>query len=202
MSDETRQTDMALLQGCLAGDPEAAEAFVRRFSNLVYSAVRQTLIRKGVWYRTQDLEGFHNSVFLSLFENRCKKLRQFQGKNGCSVATWVRTVAVRLMLNQLRKQGMDSVAGQKQRISLDALAEMRDAGPDPGQVREKTEQQELIARAMETLPARDRLLLKLHFEQALSLPQVAAAMGISVQNAYTIKHRAIGRLKERVWALM
>jgi RNA polymerase sigma factor (sigma-70 family) len=51
---------------------------------------------------------------------------------------------------------------------------------------------------VEKLPPRDRLFLRLHFEQGLLIAEVAEAMGLSVDHAYTIKHRAIKRLKSIV----
>jgi len=38
----------------------------------------------------------------------------------------------------------------------------------------------------------------LHIEQELSVPKVASIMQISIKNAYTIKHRAMDKLKECV----
>ena len=40
--------------------------------------------------------------------------------------------------------------------------------------------------------------MRLHFDQGLSMAEVANAMQITVENAYTIKHRAIQRLKFHV----
>jgi RNA polymerase sigma factor (sigma-70 family) len=51
---------------------------------------------------------------------------------------------------------------------------------------------------MKNLSPRDRLFMKLHFDQGLSAAEVAAAMQVSVENVYTIKNRAIQRLKTQV----
>jgi DNA-directed RNA polymerase specialized sigma24 family protein len=40
--------------------------------------------------------------------------------------------------------------------------------------------------------------MKLHIDQGLPVEDVASALGISVQNAYTVKHRAIQRLRAYV----
>ena len=92
--------DRALLSRCFSGDREAEETLVRQYSNLVYSAVQRTLMMRHVPYNSQDLEDLHNTIFLRLFEAQGKKLRQYQGKNGCSLATWIRTVAVRTVLEE------------------------------------------------------------------------------------------------------
>ena len=94
--------DRELLSKCVSGDRTASEMLVRRFSDLVYRAVQYTLMAKHVSFNRHDLEDLHNTVFLRLFEQGCKKLRQYQGKNGCSLASWIRMIAVRTVLDHLR----------------------------------------------------------------------------------------------------
>jgi len=78
--------------------------FVRQFSDLVYKSIQATLLVTQVRFNKQDLEDMHNTVFLQLFEDKCKKLRQFEGRNGCSLASWIKLVAGRIVLNYVRKK--------------------------------------------------------------------------------------------------
>jgi RNA polymerase sigma-70 factor (ECF subfamily) len=190
--------DRDLLSRCFSGDGEAAENLVRRFSNLVYKAVQHTLIVKHVRFNKQDLEDFHNTVFLRLFEHGCKKLKQYRGKNGCSLATWIRLITVRTVLDNLRKKGVDSIARRDTQITLDEAYGLKGDEHDGLALLERAEQEQLLREGMQNLPPRDRLFMKLHFDQGLSVAEVAAAMQVSVENVYTIKHRAIQRLKTQV----
>jgi RNA polymerase sigma-70 factor (ECF subfamily) len=190
--------DRDLLSRCFSGDGEAAENLVRRFSNLVYQAVQHTLIVKHVRFNKQDLEDFHNTVFLRLFENGCKKLKQYQGKNGCSLATWIRLITVRTVLDHLRKKGVDSIARRDTQITLDEVYGLKGDECDGLTLLERAEKEQLLREGMQNLPPRDRLFMKLHFDQGLSVAEGAAAMQVSVDNVYTIKHRAIQRLKTQV----
>jgi len=113
--------DRALLSRCFSGDREAEETLVRQYSNLVYYAVQRTLMMRHVPYNSQDLEDLHNTIFLRLFEAKGKKLRQYQGKNGCSLATWIRTVAARTVLDHLRKRGVNGIAAQDRKIPLEEI---------------------------------------------------------------------------------
>ena len=63
---------------------------------------------------------------------------------------------------------------------------------------ERAEKEKLLREGMKNLSPRDRLFMKLHFDQGLSAAEVAAAMQVSVENVYTIKNRAIQRLKAQV----
>ena len=190
--------DRDLLSRCFSGDGEAAENLVRRFSNLVYKAIQHTLIVKHVSFNKEDLEDFHNTVFLRLFEHGCKKLKQYQGKNGCSLATWINLITVRTVLDHLRKKGVDSIARRDTQITLDEVYGLKGDECDGLALLERAEKEQLLREGMQNLPPRDRLFMKLHFDQGLSVAEVAAAMQVSVKNVYTIKHRAIQRLKTQV----
>jgi RNA polymerase sigma factor (sigma-70 family) len=190
------EEDRRLLARFLSGDRSAAETLVRRFSNLVYRAVQHTLLTKHVPFEKHDLEDLHHTVFLQLFEQGHKKLRQFRGENGCSLASWIRLVAVRIVLNELRKKGVDSIARQQMQVPLEEISELKGTQEEASALMLKAEQEHLVKEGLKNLPPRYRLFVKLHFFQGLSLEDVAGAMQLSRENAYTIKHRAIQRLRE------
>ena len=190
--------DRGLLAKCFAGDREAGEALVRRFSNLVYQAVQHTFIVKHVRYTKEDLHDLHNIVFLRLFEEGGKKLRQYQGKNGCSLATWIRLIAVRTVLDHLRKKGVDSIAFRDALIALDEVYGLKEDECHGMALLEMAEKERLLREGIQNLSPRDRLFMKLHFDQGLPVAEVAAAMQVSVENVYIIKHRAIQRLRAQV----
>ena len=187
--------ERCLLAKCLEGDKEAAEIFVKRFSGLVYYSVRRTLVVKGVPFSNEDLEDLHNTIFLNLFERNARKLRQYKGKNGCSVASWLRVVAVRTVLNRLRRKGFDGAVRPGKQIPFGdlSLKDREDLGALA--LMERAEQKRIIREAIQILAPRDRLFVRLFFGEGLPVEEVAEALGISVQNAYTVKHRAIQRLK-------
>jgi RNA polymerase sigma factor (sigma-70 family) len=187
--------DQQLLSKCLEGNKKASETLVRRFSNLVYQSVQYTLMAKHVSFNRHDLEDLHNTIFLRLFEKECKKLRQYQGKRGCSVATWIKTIAVRTVLDHLRKKGVDAIASQKDRVPLEKLPELKADWVEFGAEQEKVEQKHLLQAGMKRLSPRERLFMRLHFDQGLSMAEVADIMQLSIGNIYTIKYRAIQKVK-------
>ena len=87
------------------------------------------------------------------------------------------------------------MAWQTKRYSLDELPELKGAEDGPWARMKKTEQNRLIKAGIKELPPRDRLFIVLHFEKGMTINEVAKTMQLSVDNAYTVKHRAIQRLK-------
>jgi len=189
------EEDRQLIAKCLSGDRGAWETLVRRFSNLVYQTVRNTFLTKQIPFNKQDLEDFHNTVFLRLFEQGCAKLKLYQGRNGCTLASWIRIVTVRIVLNHLRKKGVDGPLWEKKKTPVEELSWLRGEDQGPLALMESAEQEKLVHEGMESLAPRDRLFMKLHVDQGLAVEEVADAMQISVQNAYVVKHRAVERLK-------
>jgi len=186
-----------LLSKCLSGDRKSSENFIRRFSSLVYKSVQYTLMTKQVSFSKQDLEDLHHTVFLKLFEREFSKLRQYKGKNGCSLASWIRIITVRTVLDHLRNKGYDAMGWQNRRIPLDQLPELRFDEFDIESRLETIELNRLLQVCIERLSPRDRLLIKLHFYQGFPLSEVAEIMQLSINNAYTLKHRAVQRLKSQ-----
>jgi RNA polymerase sigma factor (sigma-70 family) len=196
------EEDRQLLSRCIAGDRRSYDTFVKRFSNLIYQSIRNTLIIKEISFTNQDLEDLHNTAFLQLFEGRLKKLRQYKGKNGCSLASWIRLVTIRIVLNQLRKKGVDGISWKIKQIRLEDLYDLREDDKNAWALLEGSEQERLLQEGIRNLYPRDRLFMKLHFERELSIQEVAKTMGLSVQNIYTVKNRTIQRLKSHVISVL
>ncbi|MBW2027848.1 MAG: sigma-70 family RNA polymerase sigma factor [Deltaproteobacteria bacterium] len=202
MTDQNpeRADDLRLLAACISGDRGSWRVFVQRFSNLIYQTVRRTCASKHVSLINQDIEDLHNTVFLNLFEEKCKKLRQYRGKNGCSVASWIRLVTVRVVLNQVRKKGPDALAWKQRSLPLEEIPELRVDSPNPLLMMEAQERERIVKEAFRKLPSRDKIFVRLHFEEQLPIEEVAEALGVSTRTAYTVKHRAIKKLKTIVAA--
>lgn len=186
--------EKSLLIGCCKGDRRAQEAFVHRFSNLVYNTVLNTFKAKNAAWQPQDVEDLHNTVLLRLLENNCKRLRQFQGRNGCSLGSWIRIIAVRTVIDHLRSS-RDALSRTIAQDSVDLIRNLQADVVEPLQLMDRARQEESLHRGLQALLPRDRLFIKLHCLKGLSIPEVAGILSISENNAYSIKHRAIRRLK-------
>jgi RNA polymerase sigma factor (sigma-70 family) len=190
--------DQALIARCLSGSRDAMELLVRTFSNSVYRSTQYALKSKEIRYSREDLEDLHNSVFLSLFEDGCRKLRQYKGENGCSLATWIRLITVRTVIDYLRKMRTDAL-GVRKKMPIEFLESFRSDEPDLMADMERDEQWRLIKDGMKDLLPRDRLFLTLHCEDGLSTSEIADLMDIPRENVNSIKHRAIKRLRKAVF---
>lgn len=189
--------DRELLERCIAGDRRAWCRFVERFSRYVYYLIQRTDQKYGAGLSEADVADAHNDVFIAFLEDDKRRLRAFEGRNGCSVRSWVRLITIRKTLDLLRKR--------KVHLSLDVDDEERrpieltDEGPDPFEAllsaRQSARRAQLTA-LIEQLSASDRLLLDLLYNQKLSVDAATAVLRIKRGALYTRKTRVIKRLRK------
>ncbi len=190
-------TDQDFISGCIDKDAEVQELFAKQYSNLVYKTIRSVLKRDNIPRQRLDVDDLHNLVFTNLFENRCRKLRQFQGKNGCSLSSWIKIITVRIVLISLRRR-RDVMTRPEKLFTIDTMGELHAAIPDPLELVEKAEQYQLVEDGVKMLSTREQLFFKFYYIKELSIRKTAEVLGISEANAYTLKHRLIKRLKIKV----
>lgn len=183
-----------LLIRCFNGNPQAQADFVTRYSDLVYYTVLRTLRTKSPGWQAQDIEDLYQTVFLLLLERQCKRLRQFRGKNGCSLRSWVRMIAVRTVIDHLRSR-KDALSHSDALDAASLLLNLPGDLVDPVDLLDRAQQMDRVREGLRSLVPRDRLFIKLHCFKEMSIQEVAEVLGVSENNAYTIKHRALKRLK-------
>ncbi|MGQ9531329.1 MAG: FliA/WhiG family RNA polymerase sigma factor [Desulfotomaculales bacterium] len=70
--------------------------------------------------------------------------------------------------------------------------------PDPLALLEEAEARELLARAVEELPERDRLVLALYYQEGLTLKEIGRVLDVSESRVCQLHGRAIARLREKL----
>jgi RNA polymerase sigma factor (sigma-70 family) len=97
------EQEKTLLAGCVTGDKAAWDAFVRQYSGLIYHTIKST----AALYRAETSQDFADDlfqeIFLSLVKDDFLQLRRFRGDRGCTLASWLRMIAARRTISQLRK---------------------------------------------------------------------------------------------------
>ena len=181
------EKEKTLLAGCVKGDKAAWNAFVLQYSKLAYSTIRKTLTLHHALAQDDIVEDLHQDFFLSLCENDFRKLRQFKGDRGCSLASWLRVIASRVTVDFLRL---------KRPITVEVPETLASDQPDPPNTLVDREEERQITEALEGLSPRDRLFVDLHFYRGLPAEDVAAILNVSVAAVYTLKSRLLDKLRE------
>lgn len=193
--------DQELLARCVSNeDPGAWELFVRKYSNLIWGSLHKTFRSYSFHYSPEDIEDAYSTVFLSLVEHDFKKLRQFEGRNACTLSTWLAVVAVRKAIDHMRKQKkhfhiisledesrlLDSIADKKHNIETLLMEQQTSAA---------------LEKMIAALTPKEKQLYDLQYRNCLSPEETAEALKISVTSFYTRKHRLIEKMKKMMQGL-
>jgi len=181
------EKEKTLLAGCLNGEKRAWDAFVLQYSSLVYHTIRKTLSLYHVEARQELIEDLFQEFFLRIVQDDFRKLRQFRGERGCSLASWLRLVATRLTIDFLRQQRPPTV---------EVPDSLPSAQPDPSDSLMDNEQASRLSQALEGLPPRDRLFLEFYYHKGVPPEEIAAILKVSVSAVYTQKSRLLAKLRE------
>ena len=104
---------------------------------------------------------------------------------------------VNLRTSNVRVVSLQSLADSNMAGNDEKLWELADDDPniDPDSVAEETMVRGLLAEAVEMLPERERMIVRLYYMKSQSLKSIGAALGISESRASQLRHRAIRRLR-------
>lgn len=186
--------DHNLIQRCLAKEAKAWDEFVERYSRLIYDAIVRTFERYGHPRQQDVLADLHNDIFVLIIEEDCRVLRQFEGRNGCQLGHYLRTVSVRRAVDFLRKI--------KPTVSLDddmfdgpGTVQIPHRNPDASVSLIKQEQNETLRLLMNRLSQSDREFCQLMMIEGLNPEQVSKKLKISIDYFYVRKKRLIEKLR-------
>ena len=176
------------LSACLAGDGAAWDAFVERFSGVIYAAVMRAFKAHGKTTQ-DDLEDTAQDVFVRLIKDDYKLLRSFDPAKA-SITTWLTIVARSVAIDRLRRKTPPTTPLGQAHLHL--------ADPAAGGA---TDHQPLLASLPpDLLSARQKLVLSLIFDRQMEVPQIAQFLGVDEQTVRSTKHKAIQKLRDHLGA--
>ena len=181
------EAEKTLIAGCLHGDKAAWDGFVLQYSGLIYHTIRKT----AAFHRAETPQDFADDlfqeIFLALVKDEFLQLRKFRGDRDCTLASWLRMIAARRTIDQLRK--LSRPANSAEELLYNQITEESDSDTIDDQLQE-------LNKALSELPSRDRILIDLCFRQNLPVQDVAAILHLSVGAVYTQKSRILAKLRE------
>ena len=189
MTGSLNPDDAGLLDRCVRRLPDAWEEFLGRYREVLDRAARATLLRVLGSSRDDDVEAVVEAALEALVKDEFRALRSFAGRS--SLGGYLQAITTRIALNYIR--------GERRKGWL--RFRPLDAAADAPAVEPSTEDPQRIAalrRALEKLPPRDQLILKLFHLDGAGYKEIAALMGLSM-NAVS---PALIRARQKIRALL
>jgi len=183
------EEDFKLLARFKKGDQQAFELLVRKYKMVVFNTVYS------IMGNTQEADDIAQEVFLKVYT----KAGSFKGES--SFSTWLYRITVNRCVDELRKRKIKIISyetefSQDEKLRLkDVLASREE---DITEDLRKKELQDVIQKAMNSLPEKDRIILTLKEIEGLSYNEISKAMEISLGKVKIWLFRARQKLKEKL----
>lgn len=186
------KTDRSLIDAHIKGDSTAFGELVRRYGDNLLSYLTRICGNREL---AED-------VFQETFKRVHEKAHTFHGSR---FKSWLYKIATNVAIDCFRRIKQVRVISFERRGDCDGencnvanAVTVADDSYEPLQEAIKTENKEKVRRAIELLPARQRVTLVLAYYQQLSYPQVADVLGCSIGTVKTQMYRALRTLADRL----
>jgi RNA polymerase sigma factor (sigma-70 family) len=177
----TEHSDLLFAKYCADDAPGKRQQLVEKYHDCVRRTVASVIGRQN---GNKDAQGMIDDVtqdvFVSLLENDCKKLRTFQAKKGCSLKTWLCTVAARRTINELRRAALRDTL-QSSDAQIPHFPDTRCADKDLL----NSEIAAFFQSALSTFSNKDRLVFRLIFEDSIGYREAAVVCRMTKGALYT-----------------
>lgn len=189
---------LAFLARCHEGAPGIRDEFLEAYGPLVRFAMSSVLRQRGVRLDNDEAEDLFQSLIVAFFDRDCRRLKMYDGRGGASFPTFVRVCATRQTLDHLRHLRRQPVFVRDEptpsgKPSL--FDEMAAPGPGPEAAAATEETLRRLRDLIQTLPAREQLLIRLHFLEGQSIPEVARVLGATDNATHVLKSRLRAKLR-------
>lgn len=188
--------DLKFIQGCLKGDKQSWTEFISRYSRLIYNYIYSVLKVKGFNVSPEQVEDIFQEIFHLLIKDNYKKLATYQGKNGCSLASWLRQVTINFTIDYLRKL--------KAIISLDAEDEdgftlgdtLKDFSSGAIEFLNDQDRRKTLQECISLLESDEQYFLELFLNQGLTLEEIKEYLKINRGAVDMRKSRIFQKLQD------
>ena len=181
--------ELALVRAAKGGDISAFEQLVKRYDRNIFRLAQH------ITQNREDAEDVVQEAFLKAYTH----LNGFQEQS--KFYTWLVRIAVNESLMKLRRRRADKTVSLDQEIETEDNSmprEVADWSPNPEQVYNQAEMNEILTKTIGGLPGGFRTVFVLRDVEGLSTEETAEALQLSVPAVKSRLLRARLQLRERL----
>lgn len=196
MAESHDKNDLRLVEACLQKDLAAWANLVKKYSPLVYISIENRLKKYGISASHHDLEDIRQNIFADIW--RCNKLEAVINRN--DISYWISILSGNAAIEYFR--GTSARQAQKtvsifEKIDERELSEILPSqNLSPKDELAKAEIKVRVEEAIELLPDREKLMVKLHFIYDKKYHEIADILGVPAGTVSSYIKRAKEKLKK------
>jgi len=189
--------DLSTAKLLVAGGQLAWADFCSKHTTLVYSAIRGTLARYGLFtVSNDDVDDVHAGILACLIDDDYRRLRQFKGE--CSLASWLHLISVRRTIDYIRSRPPDAIPLDQPSADgelIGAPEQPDEHSLSPQERLLEKESIEVVRQCVAALSPRERTVLA-YYCDGRSAEDVGRIMHIKPNHVYQLQHRALQHVRE------
>jgi len=188
--------DLEYVQKCVKGDKLAWDEFLQKYSRLIYNYIYNVLNSKSQAYALEHTQDVFQEIFSVLIKDNFKKLKSFRGRNGCTLASWLRQVTVNFTIDYLRKQKPAVSLEEQIGEGLTLKDSLPHDSPQALDMLIDKEKLKSLKECLEKLDQHEQYFLSLHIYRGVRLEDLKEHLGISRGALDMRKTRLMERLRD------
>ncbi|GAH68704.1 unnamed protein product, partial [marine sediment metagenome] len=185
-------SDVSLMLEFQKGDISSFEKLLQKHKESIVNIIYQFIGER------DEAEDLAVEVFLRVY----RAAKKYEAK--AKFTTWLYKITTNLCLNEIRKKAKLQTISLSKPISAgeekeeELIEKIADAAPSPQQILEKKERNALIRKAIDSLPAKQRMATILQIYEGLSYKEISRILGCSVKSVERRLYWARTNLKEKL----
>jgi RNA polymerase sigma-70 factor (ECF subfamily) len=193
-----KKSDRYLIEACLKKDLAAWGSLVNKYSALVYVAVENRLKKYSIPALNQDIEDIRQNIFSDIWKN--DKLSRITNRD--DISYWIAILSGNAAVEHFR-----SAEARRIQNTVPILREMYDKDmneifqsgiPGPNDELARAETEDKMNSAIESLPGREKVMLKLNLIHGKKYHEISELMGVPAGTVSSY----IKRAKEKIRAAL
>ena len=189
------KTDHYLVEACINRDLASWACLIKKYSALVHISIENRLKKYGLDVSSHDIEDIRQNIFTDIWKN--KKLSNITNRD--DISYWIAVLAGNAAMEYFRASG---VRQSKKNVSLYSKIGEQELGeliPSEKMSQEdelvRAETESRVEDAIETLPKKEKMMIKLHIMYDKRYHEIADIMGVPKGTVSSYIRRAKERLK-------
>jgi RNA polymerase sigma-70 factor (ECF subfamily) len=192
------EDDASLIRSCIGRDPSAWDFFVKKYSGHIQASIEYRLRKYCIKLRVEDIKEIQQNVLSLLWEGG--KFTEI--RNPESIKYWLAIVSGNTAVQYMRRQKqLDRLAcaSLSEKIGGMELVEMIPSGAlTASQELDRSELIEMMEEAIESLPAKEKLALKLNLLYDKKYGEISGIMSIPPGTVSNCINRAKERIRKKL----
>jgi RNA polymerase sigma-70 factor (ECF subfamily) len=185
-------TDQQIIRGLRKNDEAAFRELVDQYQELVINVSNKFIHNK------EDALDIAQEVFIKVY-NSIDSFRE-----DSKISTWLYRIAVNKSLNFIRDKKRKNIFSSLDLLfensKNDPLENMKDIQDNSEDKIESEEEKDMLYKAIETLPEKQRVALTLNKLEGLSYKEISNIMNISLSETGVLINRAKNKLQKKLIA--